>query len=197
MMTQREHVYGLAAANNIKVNELPIEWGDASANSLTREVNVPRLDYDEAYAAALHELGHLIAPGGNLRDGSVRPQSAIQSLGYTLHEEATAWDWAKATALAWTPAMQKVLTEAFETYRKPHADAKETEALEFVAKCLPRTSYKKGDAAAFFTKGRDFTKRQATRRLPTTDLNKTPLTPEAIAFKEFKKMIESLFGGSL
>jgi hypothetical protein len=193
MMTQREHVYGLAAANGIKVNEVLSDVADSYANTKTREVFVARLDDDAAYAGALHELGHLIAPGGNLRSGEVRPTNELQAANYTLHEEATAWQWAKATALGWNAVMQRTMERFFSTYEKPVQQMKEVIADRIIAQALPKRPYAKGDAAAFFCASNHGRKAPATRK-PTTDLNNTPLTPEAIEFKEFKKMMEALFG---
>jgi hypothetical protein len=193
MMTQREHVYGLAAAHGIKVNETLSDVADSFADTKKNEITVARLDDDAAYAGALHELGHLIAPGGNLRKGEVRPTSELQAANYTLHEEATAWQWAKATAIGWNAAMQKTMERFFATYEKPVKELREIITDRIVAQALPRRPYVKGDAAAFFRASNYGRKPAATRR-PTTDLNNTPLTPEAIEFKEFKKMMEALFG---
>ena len=90
--------------------------------------------------------------------------------------------------------MQATLVHAFSTYEKPHRDAKEEEVLTIAAKFLkPSGMPKAGQAAAFFKAGGKFGAPVARNRKPVTDLNNTPLTPEAKAFEEFKKMFEGLF----
>ena len=199
MMTQREHVYGLGTAFNVKVVERPeFTYKDSFANVRGREIHVARLDDDESYAAALHEMGHVLAPGGNLRNGEVRPTSRSQAANYTLFEEAAAWTWARHAALGWNDAMQRAMKTAFATYEKDARKEAVDEVDAVVAKAiLPTRTFVGGDAAAFFKAG-SFGKRPSSKpRRPVTDMSKVELSKEYKEFLEAKKMLEALFAGAL
>lgn len=60
------------------------------------------------YAVAMHELGHCIAPNGNIQ-GPDRPRLKVLM-------ETVAWEWAEHHALDWTIAMQHVKAFALGTY---------------------------------------------------------------------------------
>jgi len=66
---------------------------------------------ETTYAVVLHELGHLLHPGG-----SVRTAATAKSLGLMQHEEEAAWSWARHHALEWTAVMETVAEWALSTY---------------------------------------------------------------------------------
>lgn len=88
------HVNSLLVQHGIKafVSSRIREW---SSNYEYRIVVCPRLTSDSAYAIWLHELGHIV----------------IQS-----HDETTAWSWAQAHALFWSPRMTTMRDLGLGTY---------------------------------------------------------------------------------
>lgn len=118
-MTFREHCYGLAQAYGLALVEdanLPLEKSHAVAlkkvagQKAGHTVFVAPLISPLHYAVCLHELGHLVAPAGQL--GGERTAQRL------LTEEYAAWEWAQATALQWTPAMEALKKEALATYER-------------------------------------------------------------------------------
>jgi hypothetical protein len=107
----RQHVYDLARAFDVRVVETDMPPDKAGANVQHRLVFIGNIIDETTYAVALHELGHLISPTGALHDGGPRA-----SHGLTLHEEESAWTWARHYALDWTPAMEYVAQWALSTY---------------------------------------------------------------------------------
>lgn len=75
-------------------------------NTGARVVGIPRTDREVGYAVALHEIGHVVLKHrASWFDSIQRVQS-----------EAEAWEWARAEAHWWMPAMQEVAAVAFSTY---------------------------------------------------------------------------------
>jgi hypothetical protein len=70
---------------------------DSFAIPSARTVCIPPLRSAIGYATALHEFGHLIAPGA--QDPS-------------LEAEKIAWQWAREHALIWTPQMARLQEQA-------------------------------------------------------------------------------------
>ena len=68
----------------------------------------------EAYAIAMHELGHCASPLGSVRRG----QQEEKDVGKMRLEEKAAWDWAEQYALDWTPDMAGVRRTAESTYHE-------------------------------------------------------------------------------
>ncbi len=80
---------------------------------------------EATYAVALHELGHCLHPTGRVnesegsrtmrRTGNV---ATLRDMRLQLLEETSAWEWAEANALDWTPTMQQVKALALGSYEK-------------------------------------------------------------------------------
>lgn len=101
-----DHVRSMAVAFNVLMVEadcygIDVAWANISQRSIT----IPHIVDDVTYAIALHEMGHILAPGGFL--GLKRSH---------LEEEENAWDWAHHYALDWTPAMEQVRVLTLATY---------------------------------------------------------------------------------
>jgi len=110
----RDHAHAVARAFGVTLMEIDSMQPDEAmaVGMLSAAVCAPITD-ETTYAVALHELGHLIAPGGAVRDSSTRG-----NLGLTLHEEEAAWAWARYIALEWTPVMEQcVAAWALSTYQ--------------------------------------------------------------------------------
>lgn len=85
------------------------------ANPITRRVHIPPPDgRDEAYAVALHELGHILDPRGYQRP---RVPGVPVPPDVQYEEELAAWDWARRNATRWTEAMEYIAQLALFTYR--------------------------------------------------------------------------------
>jgi hypothetical protein len=76
-----------------------------------------------SYAVALHELGHCVHPTGRVNDSqgsrTMRTTNNVGTLAdmrFQLLEEHSAWEWAEAMSLEWTPEMQTVKDEALASY---------------------------------------------------------------------------------
>ena len=149
----RGHAFRLARASGKKIVEdpgMPIDHATAVGGRIAM---VPPIDSEETYAAALHELGHCIAPRGH---GLCREPTSLVDVGLQFHlrleEEHNAWDWAEAAALRfgpWTAAMESVRRGALETYHVVHIDAQER---AYVIKHLGRV--KATESVADFMKRR-------------------------------------------
>jgi hypothetical protein len=106
-----QHVLELAA-------DLRIAWIDngwtPAANHETRIVALHAIKSEDAYAVALHEIGHI-------RNGR---------FDNILIEERRAWEWARDNALVWTPTMQReadVSARSYELAVDEHEDAQLTD----------------------------------------------------------------------
>jgi hypothetical protein len=98
-----QHVLDLAP-------DLEIKWSDwrAEADAETGTVHFHPIKSEKAYAAALHEIGHI-------RTG---PFDDV------LTEERQAWEWARANALVWTPTMQREADSCLGHYETWTDDAR-------------------------------------------------------------------------
>jgi hypothetical protein len=97
-----QHVLDLAA-------DLRIKWTDwpPRADPEVRTVHLRPIKSETAYAAALHEIGHIRT--GRFDD--------------VLIEERRAWEWAQANALVWTPTMQREADSCMGHYEAGTDDA--------------------------------------------------------------------------
>jgi hypothetical protein len=108
----REHALALAEAFGvplIEAREMGLNDGVAVAGTFV--VTSPITD-EVSYAKALHEIGHCVAPAGNVSGGP-------GDIKMKLVAEEAAWDWAQAMAEqfgVWTPAMESTRRGAFGTY---------------------------------------------------------------------------------
>lgn len=68
----------------------------------TKKVRISTIKSDITYAVALHEIGHILGR---------YPKHRID-------REVAAWEWAKANALVWTPAMQRTASRLLGGYVK-------------------------------------------------------------------------------
>ena len=87
-------------------------------------VNIPPVVDETTYAVALHELGHCIAPCGTLTSTEAshrmikqRQPTTLRDVKLRLDEEWAAWEWARAYALEWTPAMVAIERSSISSYR--------------------------------------------------------------------------------
>lgn len=103
----RRHAHQIARAFNATLVECAeLRPEDAAASNGHRvAICAPIID-ETTYAVALHEIGHLAAPSGDLHG----------THGLTIEAERAAWEWAEHYALDWTPAMAALREWAFSTY---------------------------------------------------------------------------------
>jgi hypothetical protein len=89
-------------------NEIEVRWckrpSQAMAVQACNEITIAPIKSDLSYAAALHELGHLL--GRHQRSPRV------------LVREKWAWEWARRNALQWTPRMERHLRECLAWYSR-------------------------------------------------------------------------------
>lgn len=112
--------------NRLTVPNQPIRCGACKEPlgifPVTQYVQVPPVTNDKVYAAALHELGHCVAPLGTLfhhfsqQYRSTRQCYDMRDARLVIEVERAAWDWARHYALDWTPTMEQVRVTAFGTY---------------------------------------------------------------------------------
>ena len=98
----RKHVYAIAAAFNIRIDEDPNRniffsgletiFDSWTHRIVSQTVRIRPITDTFIYAIALHELGHAIAPNGMQNE-------------YPYEGEESAWEWAESVALTWTPDM--------------------------------------------------------------------------------------------
>ena len=179
------HVAALAAAFDIKVHAFAATVGDSAASCETRAIFVPPIDGTAAYAAALHELGHILHPGGRLPKPAAGNCAKLAVLRVVIEEEQNAWAWARANAIDWDVTCDALERHAYDTY------ANELREMEYDA-LLPRETIGKGDAARFFrTRGR-FGAAPAATRKPVTNLKTQPKLPQADISDFLKAFMESM-----
>ena len=115
-MTFAEHVSSLATQHNVFViveTSLPPDGG-AAFGPLRTIIIAPVID-ETTYMVAMHELGHLIAPGGL---GGTASNNLALSMCALMDQEDAAWTWARAHAMIWTDLMEHWAQWARETYRQ-------------------------------------------------------------------------------
>lgn len=110
---QALHVLALGREHRVNVVFVASEL-DCQAVVHDRIVYCLEVTDDLTYAIALHELGHMIAPGGYdkaLQDPKfvIDSQKTLVDVMYRkLAEEQAAWEWARAHAYDWSTMMQSV-----------------------------------------------------------------------------------------
>ena len=125
-MTFAGHVRALAKAFDVLIREDPDRSPeDAGAGWLREDSHLPlvqrrkcarfRSVTDEtSYAVALHELGHCVAPMGQLEFD--RDLICLRNARLQIEEERAAWEWARHMALDWTVAMDQVRLHSLKSY---------------------------------------------------------------------------------
>lgn len=126
------HARELAAAFNIPLMEQNDMHVGQSVAAFGLLVVVPVIDDEQKYAAALHEMGHLAAPDGQVCTED--PRASAQSMRLCIHSEEAAWAWAEHYALDWTPTMEHLRGITLGTY---YAFLRELEAREARAAAMP------------------------------------------------------------
>lgn len=152
----RDHLKQLAAEHDIEIFECTKCPDDLSfASPERRGVHVPATDSDVRYAVALHEIGHLVAPGGCRGPRTIEYCYAVADCDQLRATEQVAWDWAIVQVLAqgfeWTAGMAAKMADCLDTYDKGVAQRKTmiAEADDFSANVLgPLVEAGKFDEAA-------------------------------------------------
>lgn len=129
------HVRALAVAHDVMLVEealMPLDQATAVCG-LQLVLTSPVVD-DTSYAKALHEMGHLLAPLGNLGREVKRAATNQRAMALTLESELAAWEWAEHNALDWTTGMEQVKLWSLSTYteRQKHYDQREADAKTFL-----------------------------------------------------------------
>lgn len=96
----QQHLDRLSTRHNVRIVYTPMDMRSSCANCIDREVYVPPCDSFATYSVALHEFGHVVAPGGQRYAHYTKQQ--------TLHSEQVAWKWARENALCWNESMAEV-----------------------------------------------------------------------------------------
>ena len=112
----RRHVVEIARTHRVVVVfDKLLAADDGVAVSEARMIVVHPVFEETTYMVAMHELGHVLAPGGHgTIDKSLPPLQQIISL---MDQEDAAWEWARANAIMWTELMEHWAQWARESYR--------------------------------------------------------------------------------
>lgn len=134
------HAQDLAAAFRVALCIMDIAPEQAGANCTPQGeylgvVKCGRIVDDTTYAVALHEMGHVLAPLGELIEHR-RNLTGISALRVMLIEEHAAWNWARHYACDWTPAMEQVKVWALSTYERGYEQALQHEGRPTVRKAI-------------------------------------------------------------
>jgi len=112
----RAHIEKLADKHGVAVlmdPSLPPEGGIAFGE--LRAIAVSPVMDETTYMVAMHELGHVLAPGGHgIVDANLSP---IKKVAARMDQEDAAWAWARANALEWTDLMEHWAQYSREAYR--------------------------------------------------------------------------------
>jgi hypothetical protein len=119
------HARALAVQHGVVLRQ-DIEMGITGASAtlglnaegqLVRVADTPVVLDELSYSAALHEIGHLVAPSGvpegGAKDG--KPKTLREFL-VAVEAEKVAWQWARENALYWTPEMEVFSRHMFRSY---------------------------------------------------------------------------------
>jgi len=113
----RDHAFRLAKQHAVRIVEEPEATLDDTAGSRPhRAVFTPPITTEAIYSAVMHEFGHILHPDGWLESKAMVWMMQGVTTPKMLREERAAWEWARANALAWTPAMEAHATYALGTY---------------------------------------------------------------------------------
>ncbi len=117
----RHHLAALCAQHRVVVLEDDrLELTQALAAPKDRVVVMVPIVDDVTYGIALHEMGHIVAPGGHSTEPVDR--EAVPGMEQLLGQEDAAWRWAIETALVWSAEMEAMHIWARETYRRKLVD---------------------------------------------------------------------------
>jgi len=153
-----QHARALAAAFGIRlVEDASLKPEDAAAvtanvptmEPITAVICAPIID-ETTYAVVLHEIGHHIAPLGNLRrewsaaSKAARRPLTVRDYDLEVESEEAAWTYARHHALVWTDPMQFVQDFALGTYTRGRA--------AFIAQQMAAERASRAQVAAFATR---------------------------------------------
>jgi hypothetical protein len=97
----RSHVLALCQRQ-----EIIVRWVERPSKAYAvrevQEIGIPRIKSQVSYATALHEIGHIL--GRN------------QASKHVLVRERWAWNFARTTALLWTPTMERCAMGSLSWY---------------------------------------------------------------------------------
>ena len=118
----RQHAELLASKHNIRLLYAAYIHDDESCSQWTkRQVWMPPITTERIYATALHEMGHMVAPGGLSRERIAMYKAGMRTyrdapIDFMLAEERAAWQWARENALEWTEPMMENEATSMKTY---------------------------------------------------------------------------------
>jgi hypothetical protein len=116
---RQRHAQELAAAFDVRLLEhVRVKPEEAFTLAQARIVLCAPITDETTYAVALHEIGHLVAPAGVLRNTQTGDRARLMA-----DEEMAAWEWARHYALDWTPVMEQLARWALRTYGVVITDA--------------------------------------------------------------------------
>lgn len=109
---------------SVRANMPPDAAGAGVVRGSTRRAILIAPVIDEStYAAALHEIGHCVAPMGMItaEHGSLTMRthnvvSTLRDMRLQLEEEMAAWEWARHYAIEWTELMTAVERMSLNSY---------------------------------------------------------------------------------
>jgi hypothetical protein len=110
-----QHAREIARTFNITLDESLPPGRRAGANPVLRVILCEPITTEEAYAVAMHEMGHILHPNGYVR-GETRSSGPLQEHRFKLLEEDAAWEWARHYALDWSPTMEHIAQVTRSTY---------------------------------------------------------------------------------
>lgn len=96
----------------------------AGLTTVTRFIRIAPITGHTGYAIALHEMGHGLAPNGNLSSElspttrDMRGYETLRDVRLKLEEEEAAWEWAHHYALDWTVEMEQVMVIGLGCYAR-------------------------------------------------------------------------------
>lgn len=141
-----DHAVGIARAFGVSLQEDPTQPNPEYAYCVPEEMIVVASPItDEArYAVVLHELGHLLHPGGFMRLGVDKSRreglDPLQAALLRLEEEENAWAWAIYASLDWTPTMEHVKILSLQSYQEEVTDARRLMISKVMHPFRPRKS---------------------------------------------------------
>lgn len=122
------HLKTLAQEHKIQVTEgIGMDPRHSAANPKLRAVLIPEITSDVAYALALHEMGHIVAPEGHIGTHGPCPKCCQDPMYMydLLKEEFAAWAWARSQALEWTTGMEQAEKIGIQSYLNQLGRARE------------------------------------------------------------------------
>lgn len=127
------HIIELATAFSIRIVLIekavnsgagfaPADW-HLPLDDQRKLIAIAPVTSEATYAIALHELGHLLAPLGQVTMSQASLQMRLthkpttrRDVKLQLQEEDAAWEWAQHYALEWTPRMEAIHRNSFDHY---------------------------------------------------------------------------------